>query len=252
MSELLATLGAVAASMGNYVQSETYLEEGLQLARQTEDRKQLCTLLMNLGATITELGRYEQACIYFEEGLTLARQIGHHERTSALLCNLGAVATLQGNYTQAETYQREGLSIARQIGHREWMTILLLNLGETATMQEKYTQAAFYFQETVKLAQQLHRPQLIARAFYEQVNLYLKQQEIEEAEVTLTRMLHIIPQDDLELQTLAQYGQARLFAAQGNIQKARQLGEASATVFEDMGHHDAEQVRHWLASITTP
>jgi tetratricopeptide (TPR) repeat protein/transcriptional regulator with XRE-family HTH domain len=252
MSELLATLGAVAASMGNYIQSETYLEEGLQLARQAEDRKQLCTLLMNLGATITELGRYEQACTYFEEGLTLARQIGHHERTSALLCNLGAVATLQGNYVQAETYQREGLSIARQIGHREWMAILLLNLGETAAVQGKYTQATFYFQETVKLAQQLNRPQLIARAFYEQVNLYLKQQEIDEAEVTLTKLLHIIPQNDLELQTLAQYGQARLFAAQGNIQKARQLGEASATVFENMGHHDAEQVRHWLASITTP
>ena len=69
MSELLATLGAVAASMGNYIQSEIYLEEGLTLARQAEDRKQLCTLLMNLGATISEQGRYEQACTYFEEGL---------------------------------------------------------------------------------------------------------------------------------------------------------------------------------------
>jgi tetratricopeptide (TPR) repeat protein/transcriptional regulator with XRE-family HTH domain len=251
MSELLATLGAVAASRGEYARSETYLKEGLTFAGQAEDRKQRCTLLMNLGVTISEQGRYEQACAYFEEGLALARQIGHYERTSALLCNLGALATHQGNYVQAETYQREGLRLAQQIGHREWMTILLLNLGETATAHKKYTQAAFYFQETVKLAKQLNRPQLIARAFYEQVNLHLKQQEIEEAEGTLTELLAVIPQDDLELQALAQYGQARLFAAQGNIQQARQLGEASANAFENMGHHDADQVRQWLASITT-
>ncbi len=249
MSELLATLGAVAASMGDYALSETYLEEGLTLARQAEDRKQLCTLLMNLGATISEQGRYEQARPYFEEGLTLARQIGHYERISALLCNLGAIATHQRNYAQAETYQREGLNIARQIGHREWMTILLLNLGETATVQGKYTQATFYFQETVKLAQQLSRPQLTARALYEQVNLHLKQQEIEEAGVTLVEMINIIPPDDLELQALAQYCQARICAAQGNIQKARQLGNASATTFEGMRHHEAKQVRQWLSSI---
>ena len=249
MSELLATRGAVAANMGDYRQSEKYLEEGLELARQRGDRKQLCTLLMNLGATISEQGRYEQARPHFEEGLMLARQIGHYERISALLCNLGAVATHQGNYVQAETYQREGLSIARQIGHREWMTILLLNLGETATVQGKYTQAAFYFQETVKLAQQLNRPQLTARALYEQVNLFLKQQEIEAAGVILVEMLNIIPLNDLELQALAQYCQARIYAAQGNIREARQLGMACATTFEGMGHHEAKQVRQWLSSV---
>ncbi len=249
LSELLATLGAVAANRGDYLRSEAYLQEGLTLARQTDDRKQVCTLLMNLGVTISEQGRYEQACAYFEEGLTLARQIGHYERMSALLCNLGAAATLQGHYAQAEIYQREGLSIARQIGHREWMSILLLNLGETAVTQEKYIQASLYFQETVKLVQQLGRPQLTARALYELGNLHLKQQEIAEAEATFQEMLNSIPQGNLELYALSQYGFARLSAAQGNLQKARQLGEASATAFEGMRHREAKHVRDWLASV---
>ncbi len=252
MSELLATLGAVAARRGDFLQSEVYLQEGLNLARQTDDRKQVCMLLMNLGVTISEQGQYEQACAYFEEGLALARQIGQYEWMSALLCNLGAAATLRGDYAQAEIYQREGLSIARQIGHREWMSILLLNLGETAVAQEKYIQATLYFQETVKLVQQLDRPQLTARALYELGNLHLKQQEIAEAEITFQEMFNTIPQGDLELHALSQYGFARLFAAQGNLQQARQLGESSAAAFEGMKHREAKQVRHWLASITTP
>lgn len=249
MCEFLDMLGAIAASRGEYAQSETYLQEGLRLARTSGDRKQICLLLMNLGVTVTELGRYKQACSYFEEGLVLARQIGHSEWTSALLCNLGAVATLQEKYAQAAIYQREGLGIARQIGHREWMSILLLNLGETAVAQANYTQAALYLQETLKLAQQLHRPQLKARALYEQGNLHLKQQEIKEAEADFRAMLDIIPEGDIELQALAQYSFARLSAAQGDMQKARQLGEESVTAFDTMGHREAKQVRQWLDSI---
>jgi len=248
-SELLATLGAVTAGKGDYARSETFLEEGLHLARQIGNRERVCHLLMNLGATVTDRGKYEQACAYFKEGLALARQIGQYERTSALLCNLGAVATLMGDYAQAETYQREGLSIARQIGHREWLSILLLNLGETAVAQGKYVQATLYFQETVKQAQQISRPQLIARALYEQGNLHFKQREFEEAEATFHQMIEAIPQGDLELQALAQYGFARIEQSKGNIQKAQQLGEASAIVFESMGHHEAKQVRQWLNSL---
>ncbi len=249
MGELLDMLGAIAASKGDYAQSETHLQEGLRFARKSGDRKQICLLLMNLGVTVTEQGQYEQACACFEEGLVLARQIGHSEWTSALLCNLGAVATFQEKYAQAAIYQREGLVIARQIGHREWMSILLLNLGETAVAQGNYIQAALYLQETLKLAQQLHRPQLKARALYEQGNLHLKQQEIEEAEADFREMLDIIPQGDFELQALAQYSFARLSVAQGDIKKARQLGEECVAAFDAMGHREAKQVRQWLDSI---
>jgi len=251
MCDLLQALGAVAASRGDYLQSEAYLQEGVNLARQTGDKKRLCALLMSLGVTVSEQGEVAQGEISLQEGLALARAIGHKEWICAFLCNLGAAATVQERYAQAEMYQREGLSIARQIGHHEWMSMLLLNLGETAMAQEKYVQATLYFQETVKLVQHLGRPQLTARALYELGNLYLKQQEIEQAETTFQEMLDSIPQGDLELHALSRYGLARLSAAQGNFQKARQLGEASATAFESMKHHEAKQVRGWLASIAS-
>jgi tetratricopeptide (TPR) repeat protein len=250
-SELLATLGAIAANLGDYPRSEAYLQEGLKLARKTDDRKHVCTLLMNLGVTISEQGQYEQARVYFEEGLALARQIGHFERISALLCNLGAAATLQGQYAQAEIYQREGLSIARQIGHREWMSILLLNAGETAAAQGKYNQATLYLQQTAKLVKQLGRPQLLARTFYELGNLYLKQQQVKEADAIFCEMLSAIPEGDVELHALSQYAFARICAVQGNMDQARQLGEISAAALESIKHREAEQVRHWLTSIAT-
>jgi tetratricopeptide (TPR) repeat protein len=252
ISELLAMLGTVAARQGNYGQSETYLREGLALARQTGDREELCVLLINLGATIHEQGKYEQARACFEEGLTFARQIGHHEWTSALLCNLGSIASFQGEYAQAAMYQREGLELARLIGQREWMSILLLNLGETAVAQGLYTHADLYLEETLNLAQQLGRPQITARALYELGNLRLHEQKLEEAEVALREMQEIIPSGDQELHALFLYGQARLAASRGQIQQAQHLGETSATAFEEMGHHEAQRVKKWLASIIAP
>ena len=70
---------------------------------------------------------------------------------------------------------------------------------------------------------------MTANALYEYGNLYLDKQQPEAAELSFREMLTIIPEGDQDLIALAQYGLARSAAAQGNIQEARRLGEASLT-----------------------
>ncbi len=45
---------------------------------------------------------------------------------------------------------------------------------------------------------------------------------------------------------------ARVAAARGTIQEARELGEASLKALEAMGHRHAKEVRHWLDSLPVP
>ncbi len=248
---ILKILGSVAGSKGDYTQSEAYLQEGLALARQIGDREQMLLILINLGTTVGLQGDYAKAEEYFQEGLTLARQIGHREGISASLTNLGEAAEAQGNHMQAEKYFQEGLTLARQSGHREWISILLFDLGLVTRKQKNYAQAEAYLQESLQLAHQIGRPQIVANVLYEYGSLFLDQQQVDRAETVLQEMLTTIPEGSQELLALAHYGQARVAALQGNINAAFQLGESSAVVLETMGHHNAKEVRQWLASIAT-
>ena len=251
ISGLLKVLGSVAANRGDYVQAETYLQEGLAIARQAGDLEQTCLVLINLGAAMGEQGNYIQAEIYFQEGLALARQIGYREWISALLSNLGEAEVALGNYIQAEIYFQEGLALARQIGHREWISVLLTNLGLVTRKQGNHIQAKLYLQEGLTLARQIGIPQITANTLYEYGCLYLDKQQPDAAESAFREMLTIIPEGSRDLMALAEYGLARVFAAQGNDFEARKLGEASLRALRMMGHRKADEVRAWLDSLVS-
>ncbi len=245
ISSILKTLGSVVGSQGNYAQEKEYLQEGLTLARRLKDDEQICILLINLGVSEGEQGNFAKAEEYFLEGLNIARKIGHKEWISALLSNLGEAASEQGHYAQAEKYFQEGLALARQLGHPEWQSTLLGNLGITTRKQKNYVQSETYLQEGLTLARQIG-PQMTADTLYEYGNLHLEQQKVEFAEVKFREMLTIVPEGDLDLLALAQYGLARTMATQGKMHEARRFGEASVLALEKMGHRKAKEVRDWL------
>ncbi|MEO8970470.1 MAG: tetratricopeptide repeat protein [Ktedonobacteraceae bacterium] len=151
---LLTDLGGVKWNRGAYSQAEIYLQEGLALARQIGSIKHMSSLLKALALVAASRGDYSQEEAYLQEGLNYARQIGDREQTCVLLMNLGATTAEQGHYNQAEEIFQEGLFIARQIGHREWTSALLSNLGDIAVEKENYAQAILYLQEGLQLARQ--------------------------------------------------------------------------------------------------
>ncbi len=250
VSELLSLLGSVVASMGKYAQSAMYLEEGLVLARQTGDRKQLCTLLMNFGVTMSEQGRIEQAYAYFEEGLSIARQIGHREWSCVFLSNLGDLARVtRQDYIQSEALLQEGLILAHQTGQREWISAMLVNLTQLAIEQGNYSQAQTYLEECEREAATLGVVRINTFVVFLRGILALSQHQAEEAEAKFREMQRIMPHDDLELHAILQYGLAQLAASRGQLLQARQLGEASVTSLEHVGHYQFQEIRRWLNSL---
>ncbi len=106
---------------GNYVQAETYLQEGLTIARRHGYLERTSALLNVLGSLMASKGNYPQSIAYMEEGLDLARQSGDREQICGLCYLIWALQCAeQGHDEQAEDYLLEGLTIARQIRHQEW------------------------------------------------------------------------------------------------------------------------------------
>ncbi len=155
----LEYLGNIAEARGNYAQAETYYQEGLVLARQTEQQECIIQLLINLGTIAIRQGNYIQSEAYTQEGLVLAYKIHQQEQIVRLLINAGALAELRGDCTQAESYSQEGLLLARRINGQEQIILLLINLGVLAEEHRgKYALAESYYQEGLLLARQMeHR-----------------------------------------------------------------------------------------------
>jgi len=249
--DLLQALGVVLDIQGNYIQETAYLQEGLTLARNMGDVERVCEALIHLGVALIEHGDAPRGEMHLQEGLALARTIGHKEWICALLTNLGNVITEQGNYEQAEIYVREGLALAEQIGHSEWTCVLLNNLGAATYKQGNYVQAELYLQRGIASARRIGLPQMEANALYEYGNFFLDQQKVALAEERFSEALAVTPVECRDLRALAQYGLARAARAQGDVQRAQQLGAASIATLEKTGHYKAQEVRTWFGNLST-
>ena len=243
--EQLDILGSIEIRRGNYEQAKRYLEEGLKLARYSREEELTCTILLNLGVMTAEQGKYGEAATYAQESLAIARQLHHQEWISGSLNNLGDIASEQGDYDQALLYFQEGLHIAREIGHQEWISFLLLNLGSTARKQENFEQAEAYLQESLVLAYHIGIPQIICHILNELGDLHLDQQNTDQAEQDFRKMVATAPEGGQDLLACARYGLARTLVAQGHVSEAIQLGAASVTVLESIGHRKRREVREW-------
>jgi tetratricopeptide (TPR) repeat protein/transcriptional regulator with XRE-family HTH domain len=245
---ILLNLRLIAMRLGNHSRAETYLQEALELARRLNHRDQV-GILLNLGETRIEQGNYSQAQVYLQEALDLTRRMANQERQSAVLLNLGTALLEQGQYAQAETYLQEGLSITRQMGQQERTGDCLVVLGDAATRKGFFAQAEIYLQEGLALARRLGHAQLLCSMLYAWGELALKRQQIDTASGAFEEMQTLIPQGAQELMARAEYGLARVCAAKGNFEGARQRGETSLGLFEAIKHRQTNDVREFLKAL---
>jgi tetratricopeptide (TPR) repeat protein len=186
---------------------------------------------------------------YYQEGLSLARQLGHLLGTSALLNSLGRAATERGDYDLAERYLHEGLTLARQIEHPEQIGYLLGTLGMLETRRRNYALAKAYLQQGLATARKLGHLELICGILLRWGEVYLEQRQLEEAQSAFHEMSNLVPNGNQELTAQAQYGMARVAAAQGHSAEAHRLGEASLGIFAAIEHHTAAEVNQWLSAL---
>ncbi|HJT55059.1 MAG TPA: tetratricopeptide repeat protein [Ktedonobacteraceae bacterium] len=245
---ILLNLRFIAVAMGHHDKAATYLQEALELARRVNHPDQV-GILMNLGESMIEQDNYSQAQIYLQEALALTRQTGDQDRQSNLLLKIGKALLEQRQYAQAETYLQEALSITRQMGQQERTGDCLVVLGDAATRKGFFAQAEIYLQEGLALARQLGHAQLLCSMLRAWGELALKRQQIEIAAATFEEMQAVIPQGAQEHMAQAEYGLARVYAAKGDIDQARQRGETSLGLFEAVKHHQANDVREFLKAL---
>jgi predicted ATPase/class 3 adenylate cyclase len=121
--------GWQACSMGRYDVASAWLEEGLGIARELEDRKLIGMLLQPLGVASSGRGACDAARAYAEESVELARGFGDSRELAAAMTNLAQIHRITGKLDLAEPLYASAVDLVRSIGDREGVAICLLNLA---------------------------------------------------------------------------------------------------------------------------
>lgn len=247
---ILTNLGALMIRLGDYERAKEYAQEGLALAREVQDGELISYCLMHLGTIAMHHRNFRQAKVLYQEGLSISREVNHREGIINFLANLGGAAFKLDEIDQAKQCFTESLNLAQEIGLCEAVSSALLNLGVIAGNRGDYVQAEEHIQQSLNIACEIgHRPR-IADIHHARGELYLQQQDLESASLAFRNALEVAQEVGMqELVGRSLYQLARIAATQGNIATAQRRGRESLTIFETIGHGDANKVKEWLNGL---
>jgi predicted ATPase len=159
---LLVNLGNLYNRLGDYLLATQHLEQGLALARQTNDPQTEIAALNRLAQVASERGTYDTAQSYLDEVLVLAREQDDLTCVASTLSMLSTIAWKWGDIKQAEKCCHQSLAIYRELANRRKISQMLNILGILATLQSNYDQAEQYYQQGLRMAKEIDDRQIVA------------------------------------------------------------------------------------------
>lgn len=157
-------LGSQLIYLGEFDKAKNYLEEGLSLLREAEDKNIIKDTLNSLGNVYSYLGDYNTARDLFEENLSLGRSTGDKHIVAISLNNLGNKDYVEGNYESARELYEESLSIRREMGNKQGVAIALYNLGNIAFDMGDFAKCKKLFEESLIVSRDIGDKRMIASA----------------------------------------------------------------------------------------
>jgi predicted ATPase/class 3 adenylate cyclase len=159
---LLVNLGNLHNRVGDYPLAIQHLEQGLALARQTNDKQAEIAALNRLAQVATERGIYDTAQCYLDEVLVLAREQDDLACVASTLAMLSTIAWRWGDLELTEKCCHESLAIYRELSDRHGISQMLNILGILATIQENFDQAEHYYEQALRMVREIDDPQTTA------------------------------------------------------------------------------------------
>jgi tetratricopeptide (TPR) repeat protein len=176
---------------GEYAQATIYLQQALDIARQTGNRSTEAYQLTLLGILHQRLGEYEEAISCFLRSLTIEEELGHRDGVAGNLANLGWVSFGGGDYDSALDYYSRALEIFRTAGLKYGQASTLQGLGAVYSQAGEYTQALLSFRESLQLSIEIGNRDSESDALSGIGGVLFRMESYDEADEALQRSLAI-------------------------------------------------------------
>ena len=218
---------------GGFAQSDAYFTEARRLAKATNDKATLTTVLADQGECERYQGRYAQAIELYTTSLELAREIGRTDLIADRLYSLGIMALRQGDPQKALALIEPTLPVWEALHDQLGLASAQLLVARAVTIQGDYERARAVIDEAEAI---LHDSGYRGSDHF--VALLRGNVEYALGRVDTARQLYeravALCADSFEpiVMTLAQRGVACCALHQGNLPRARDAIEQSRQVCE--------------------
>jgi predicted ATPase/tRNA A-37 threonylcarbamoyl transferase component Bud32 len=178
---LFAT-GVLAAEQGDYAVADELLEESLEIARRSEDKRSIAVSLNAVAVNARDRDRLAASQALFEESLMLWRDLHDGLAVARALSNLANVVKLQEDYARAHSLYQESLVIFRELGDRTGVAWALNHQGDVARDQGESEAARLLYEESLATFRELNDRWGIAGSLADLGNLAREQKHFREAD----------------------------------------------------------------------
>ncbi len=135
--------------------SLTMLEDRLEIAIETSDKREEGYIYSNIGDVYRNLGDNDRALEYYERHLAIAQQTQDRYREGQLFGQIGEVLYSQNEYAKALERHQQHLDIALETRDKWGESQALTNLGRAEVALEKPDDAIEYYEQSIDLAQSI-------------------------------------------------------------------------------------------------
>jgi non-specific serine/threonine protein kinase len=161
-AEALLALARVAALQGDTAVARGFYEQGVPLAREAGDTKQVAAATYIMGTLANMEGDLRASRAHLEESLAIGRREGYVNVVIPCLNSLGEAARLEGDPGAARAYYEQAVAVARGNRRDHFLIIPLCNLGAVACEGDDVEVARACFEEALAAASALGSDEFIS------------------------------------------------------------------------------------------
>jgi DNA-binding CsgD family transcriptional regulator/tetratricopeptide (TPR) repeat protein len=150
LRQALLDQALMAVWRGAYAHAVSLADEALAYAREAHDAQGYGGACMRLGLALGEAGRYDEATRRVQQGLDHAHESGERRNLAKLLNTMGWLHAELGDAPSAERWDRQALEVSRQenaVWVIEAERYSLLNLATDALLASNVREAQAYLNE---------------------------------------------------------------------------------------------------------
>lgn len=223
-AQILAGLGSVAGSRGDFPTATQQLDQAITIFRTIEVNSHFLTALNNRAIVAAKTGDLDRATTLFQEVLVQREQRGDIFGQAAVLINIGNLARIQYQSALALDCFKRSLEMAEA---EEWYSVAagaLNNLGQIAIEDGDYVQAMAYLLRARPIAEKTGSHQRIILNEYHLGMIAYFQQDYDQSHKHFQVAYRIAHETDSRyelLQTTSTY--THVAFAQGDQEQGRKL-----------------------------
>jgi predicted ATPase len=161
---LLTSAGLVAMWQSDFQRAGEYMDEGLQILRESGSSSDLSRALFARGVLAVNQGEDELAQSLLGEAYPIFQTSGQHWFQAITQLHLGNIALFQDKVDTAQKYMQQSLALGRSLDDRWLSASAINNFGEFARYRGDHDQAERYYQESRDLFLSIRSFPDIARA----------------------------------------------------------------------------------------